>query len=83
MPPSNIRVILSPTASLMAGSTCSGDGALSSCRAPWLLTMMPSTPSEWARMASSGCMMPLSTKLPLKIERKRSTCFQVIGARFW
>ena len=46
MPPSNITVILSPTAALMAGSTSIGDGALSSWRAPWFYTMMPSTPSD-------------------------------------
>ena len=73
----------SPLQVLPAINAAVGDGALSSWRAPWLLTIRPSTPSEWARIASSGCMMPFSTKLPFHSSRKRSTCFQVIGARFW
>jgi len=28
-------------------------------------------------------MIPFSTKLPFHSSRKRSTCFHVMGARFW
>ena len=79
MPLSYITVILSPTAAWMAGSTSIGEGARSSWRAPWFDTMMPSTPMAAARVASSGCMTPLSTSLPGHRRRKVSTSCQSTG----
>mmetsp|Transcript_2440 Transcript_2440/g.8579 ORF Transcript_2440/g.8579 Transcript_2440/m.8579 type:complete len:218 (-) Transcript_2440:579-1232(-) len=64
-PPSRYTSARPPTAETMAGSTSMVAGTVSSCRAPWLLTQMPSTPWRTASSASSGVMTPFTTILML------------------
>src|SRR2546425_4695046 len=60
-PPSISTSILPLTASTTSGRASSVPGAPSSCRPPWLETMMPSTPASTARPASSAVTTPFST----------------------
>lgn len=57
-PPSIQMGILPFTAEAIDGSTSRGAGAKSSCRPPWLETMMASTPASAALIASSGSRIP-------------------------
>jgi hypothetical protein len=58
MPPSIQTSIVEPTASTMAGSAAMDDGAPSSWRPPWLLTISASAPLSAAIRASSRSRCP-------------------------
>jgi hypothetical protein len=64
MPPSIHTSMSLPTASAMAGNAAMDEGAPSSWRPPWLLTMSASAPLLTARRASSASMMPFRISLP-------------------
>ena len=75
-PPSSRMGIRPPTAATIAGRASMVPGAPSSCRPPWLLTMMPSMPSATARRASWGWSTPLSSKGPGHNARSQATSVQ-------
>src|SRR5665647_2128951 len=72
MPVSRNTSARSPTASTTAGSMCSGTGARSSCRPPWLDTTIASAPWSTTIRASSTVWIPLTTSLPLHDCRSQS-----------
>ncbi len=76
MPPSTIRASRSPTAARIGASISTGAGDESSCRPPWLETMIPSAPTFTAWAASSGCISPLMTNFRGHLARNRSIIAQ-------
>src|SRR6185295_3383841 len=78
--PLSTRIGMRPrTASTISGSASMVERPLSSLRAPWLETMMPSMPFSAASTASSCARMPLSTIFIFVVSRRRFRKSQVIA----
>ncbi|MNN42406.1 hypothetical protein D3C81_1565850 [compost metagenome] len=67
-----------PTACMIGGRAWAVESTPSSCRPPWLETMIPSAPKLTASLASSGSRMPLMIIGPFQKSRIHSRSLQLI-----